>query len=206
MGVSVTRTGDWARMQHVLRGVATKSGGIIDDSIRAEAELAAAKVRENIDSGGALGGERWPELSTTTLAISPSARPLLGKHGEMRDAVKAHKLRKGIFMVGIARGTLSRSGVDLSLVGAVHESGAQLTVSWTPKRLRMFWGLVGKFLDRRDKPYRRPRKGTSGTKTTVVRIPPRPFLRPMLARMRTPTYGLKGRVQQYFMRRIASVR
>lgn len=203
--VEIERTGDWSRVTRVLSTLSAHAPTMIESAVKAEAERAAKAVRDNIDSGGKLGGAQWAPLSPLTLALAPNAKPLQGKNGELRDAVKAFKVRKGQYMIGVKRGARGRSGVDLLTIASVHENGAQFNIAWTPARLRAFWGLVRNLIGKR-RPYVRRGRGPSGSQSSAVRIPARPFLRPMLNKMRAPTYGLKARAQQYFMRRVLAIR
>lgn len=191
--MSVGRTGDWALARRLLASGPARLKGAIGTALRQEAQLLRKQIVEGITSQAPAGTPFQP-LAPTTLA----ARRLQGfggtkallRRGDLRNSITAVVEGDEAF-VGVSRTARNKAGVPLVNVAAVHEFGAGPFVVPITPRMRRFLALV----------LRRagvaPHEG-SGRGAVVVRIPARPFLRPVFDAFKV---GAQGR----FLRRVAQL-
>ncbi len=193
--------GDWGRAHSTLGRIHRTAAKMIDSAVEPEAQEAAELVRKNLETGGSIGGVPWKPLSVLTIAMGGRGSPLQG-NGELAGAVEAKRLGTGKHVVGIPHSATSRSGVPLAMIGAVHEEGATIQIRWTLPRMRAFWAMVSKGLGgrgRRDDRYVKDRS-RKGLGSSTIQIPARPWLRPVLDKLRADKRKLMNRMADRFQR------
>jgi hypothetical protein len=187
-------TGDWDEARSVLRRGPLLVRRAMDEVLQAEARHAADVMGQALENGGPEGRKTRPLKPLTLLA-----RRLAGIRGDaplyatrtMRRAMVVNRIPRGYF-AGVP--SLRYRGRDLARIAKVHEYGAgPYLVKMTLKMRRFLFGVLFK-----DRPVgRRSRGGKAGY--IMVRIPARPFVRPV-ARREFAMSRLVPRVGRAFMR------
>ena len=193
--MSVGRSGDWALARRLLAAGPTRLKGAIATAVRQEAQLLRKQIVEGI-TNQAPGGKPFAPLAPTTLA----ARRLRGfggtkallRRGDLRNSITVIVEGDEAF-VGVSRKARGKGGSSLANVAEIHEFGAgPFIVPMTPRMRRFLFAMLRKA-------GITPGSGHGGgTGAVVVRIPPRPFLRPAFE-------ALKNGAQRRFLRRVAEL-
>jgi phage gpG-like protein len=186
------RTGDWALARRILEGAGARLKGAIETAVLQEAHALRKEIVEGI-TNQAPGGQAITPLAATTLA----ARQLGGfggskaliRQGDLRNSITVVADGDGAF-VGVLRKSRAKSGESAANIAEIHEFGAgPFVVPMTPKMRRFLFAMLRKA-------GIEPTSSGGGKGVVVIRIPPRPFLRPAFESFS------KG-VQKRFLRRIA---
>jgi phage gpG-like protein len=195
--VKVTRTGDWTAARRILASAPKRIREAQDKAVLQEAQFFRTKIVEGLRSG-APGGQALQPLAPTTLAIrrlrgGKGTKPLI-RHGDLRNSIAVVREGNGVF-VGVLRSAKSSGGGSLVNIAAVHEFGSRpIVVKITPKVRRFLHAAFRKAgLD--EKSGDRPSTGVA-----VIRIPARPFLRPVFEK-----YGAPEEVARRFVERVAKL-
>jgi hypothetical protein len=193
--MGVRRTGDWDLARRLVVGGAARLRGAIGTAVRQEAQLLRKGIVEGL-TNQAPGGDPIAPLAKTTLAARALRKfggtKALLRRGDLRNSVTAVVEDFEAF-VGIQRKARGRGGRPLANVAEINEFGfGPIVVPITPK-MRRFLYLV---LRKAGLPTGRSGGGQRGA--VVIRIPPRPFLRPAFEAFKR---GAKGR----FLRRVAQL-
>lgn len=187
-------TGAWKEALGILGDKKTLHAAI-DHAVMAEAELARRKIVKGM-TDQAPGGSPFQPLSDLTLA-SRRFRKFRGKKilivtANMRNSIKAKRVRSGIATVGVAADRRTANGKLLSSVWQVQEYGATIAINVTPKMRRWFFTML-----RKTGAYDAT-KATSGSGNAknvwIVKIPPRPFLRPVFEEIQNNRSALQARL------------
>ncbi len=194
--MSVGRKGDWALARRLLAAGPTRLKGAIGTAVRQEAQLLRKQIVEGI-TNQAPGGKPIAPLAATTIA----ARQLAG-FGGTKALIRRGDLRNSITVivegdeafVGVSRTARGKGGAALANVAEIHEFGAgPFIVPMTPRMRRFLFAVLRKAGVISD-----GSRESGGKGAVVVRIPPRPFLRPAFEEFK------KG-AQQRFLRRVAQL-
>jgi len=195
--VKVTKTGAWSAARKILESGAKRIREAESKAVLQEAQFFRTKILEGLRSG-APGGEAFQPLAPTTLAIrklrgGKGTKPLI-RHGDLRNSITVVKEGDGVF-VGVLRSTKSSGGGSLVNVAAIHEFGSRpIVLKITPKVRALLHAAFRKAgLDA-------PSGQRPSTGVAVIRIPPRPFLRPVFE-----TYGAPDVVAKRFVDRVAKL-
>lgn len=172
----VTKIGDWSLARKILSGAGRRVQDAIDKAVLQEAQFFRGKIVEGLRSG-APGGQALDPPAPTTLAIRrfrgfKGSKPLIVR-GDLRNSIAVVKQGDGVF-VGVLRTAKAKSGQPLVNVAAVHEFGSRtFAVKLTPKARRFLHAAF------RSAGLDAPSGGRPSTGIAVIRIPARPFLRPV---------------------------
>jgi phage gpG-like protein len=172
----VTKIGDWSLARRILSGASRRVKDAINKAVLQEAQFFRTKIVEGLRSG-APGGQAFQPLATTTLAIRrfrgfKGSKPLI-VHGDLRNSIAVVKEGDGVF-VGVLRTAKSRGGQSLANIAAIHEFGSRaIAVKLTPKMRRFLHAAF------RSAGLDAPSGDRPSTGIAVIRIPARPFLRPV---------------------------
>ena len=195
--MKLTKTGDWTAARRILASAPKRIREAQDKAVLQEAQFFRTKIVEGLRSG-APGGQAFQPLAPTTLAIrrlrgGKSTKPLI-HHGDLRNSIAVVREGNGVF-VGVLRSAKSSGGGSLVNIAAVHEFGSRpIVVKITPKVRRFLHAAFRKAgLD--EKSGDRPSTGVA-----VIRIPARPFLRPVFEK-----YGAPEEVARRFVERVAKL-
>jgi hypothetical protein len=193
----VTKVGDWSLARRILTSASRRFKDAIDKAVLQEAQFFRTKIVEGLREG-APGGQAFAALAPTTLAIRrfrgfKGTKPLVVR-GDLRNSIAVVKQADGVF-VGVLRTAKGKSGQSLANIAATHEFGSRaIAVKLTPKARRFLHaafrsaGLDAPDADRK----------TRGI--AVIRIPARPFLRPVFEE-----HGKPEDVSRRFLDRVAKL-
>lgn len=185
------QTGDWALARRLIASGPARLKGAIGVALRQEAQLLRKQIVDGL-TNQAPGGQPILPLAATTLA----ARKLKGfggtkallRRGDLRGSITVVVEGDQAF-VGIKRGARGRGAAD---VAQIHEFGAgPFVIPLTPRMRRFLFAVLRKS-------GAEPHGQGGGKGVVVVRIPPRPFLRPAFEAFKV---GAQGR----FLRRVAQI-
>lgn len=185
------QTGDWALARRLMASGPARLKGAIGVALCQEAQLLRKQIVDGL-TNQAPGGQPILPLAATTLA----ARKLKGfggtkallRRGDLRGSITVVVEGDQAF-VGIKRGARGRGAAD---VAQIHEFGAgPFVIPLTPRMRRFLFAVLRKS-------GAEPHGEGRGKGVVVVRIPPRPFLRPAFEAFKV---GAQGR----FLRRVAQL-
>lgn len=181
--IAIRMTGDWRGLRFAL------SAARLDEDMQTaltkattlNAMILRREIRENVKSGKYAPGGRVPNAALTAF-IKGSTKPLVDT-GQLFQAITSTIFGYGRAEIGVARTSPTAN------VAAVVHDGAVIRV--TGKMRRMFRALADVSSGRKDPStlrgraaalYARRRKGWKPLKqsTTVIRIPPRPYIREVM--------------------------
>lgn len=194
--MSVGRSGDWALARRLLASGPARLKGAIATAVRQEAQLLRKQIVEGITSQ-APGGQAFAPLAATTIA----ARKLRGfggtkallRRGDLRNSITVIAEGDEAF-VGVSRKARGKGGSPLTNIAEMNEFGAgPFIVPMTPRMRRFLFAMLRKAGITPGSGH-----GGGGAGAVVVRIPPRPFLRPAFE-------AFKNGAQQRFLRRVAQL-
>jgi hypothetical protein len=178
MATSGTRkTGDWALARQLLSGAPARLQAAARQALLQEAQALRNDIVRGLTSQ-APGGQAFTPLAPLTLA----ARVLKGIGGskalianaDLRNAIGVVPGGDEVF-VGVPRSAQSKDGEGLVHIAVIHEFGAgPVAVPLTPAMRRFLFVL----LKSAGVAPRSGSHGGGGAGVIIVRIPPRPFLRP----------------------------
>lgn len=165
VGVKLALTGDWAKSKKLLVRLEKNIRPATVKAVNLEAIYLAGKIKERIGAGPP------PPLKKYPGGKRKGSKPL-NNTGALRQSVSFVQYDLEAF-VGILR-TASGHGGKAANLGAIHENGAVIVQRMTAKQRRFLFGVL----------MRGGRKGArratgSGSGIIVIRIPPRPFVRPV---------------------------
>ncbi len=176
--MTIRRTGDWRKAQALLTRGTRELGRSVDRALAQEAHALRAALVEGLDKQAPAGQPLAP-LAPLTIAARQLRRfrgtKVLIRTAELRNALAVIR-RASIVFVGIPGSARGRDGRSLSARAEAHEFGTGPTVVPITPRMRRFLFAL----------YRQAGRTPGGTPGTskgvvVIHMPPRPFLRPVLA-------------------------
>jgi len=203
VSVRVTLTGDWERVRAILR---RHRGGTVfrralDQAVRREAEEFVRDVKTGIRQGSP-GGKKLAALRPLTVYRKKSNKPLID-HGDLVGGVRVKRVRQMEYFGGVHRTARGRGGgasgrtgkTGLANIAAVHERGKIIVIRITSKMVGYFFAMLRRMAgvaSRRRAPGAKPEGGTRSSgraipsfrpgAVLIIRIKPRPFLRPVFDR------------------------
>lgn len=195
--MKLSKTGDWTAARRILATAPKRIRQAQDKAVLQEAQFFRTKIVEGLRTG-APGGEALQPLAPTTLAIrrlrgGKGSKPLI-RHGDLRNSIAVVKEGDGVF-VGVLRSAKSSGGGSLVNVAAIHEFGSRpIALKITPK-VRAFLHAAFRKAGLEEPAGDRPSTGIA-----VIRIPARPFLRPVFEK-----YGNPEEVSRRFVERVATL-
>lgn len=196
------KTGDWKEAREAFDKMAVEMATASQQSILQEAHYLRGEIVKGLQSQEP-GGKAFKPLSPLTLA----ARRLAGfrgtkalmVHGDLRNGIRVESLGKlkGAF-IGILRTAKAADGKPLVNVAEVQEYGAgPFTVALTPKVMR-YLAMLFKELNGEGaipKPFWLMKAKASAKKFLIIKIPARPFIRPIFEAFAKPE-DVKKRLEE----------
>jgi hypothetical protein len=173
----VRKTGQWAQARALLDGSAGRLGAAARRALLQEAHVLRNDIVRGI-TAQAPGGEAFQPLASTTLATRRmkglgGTKALIAR-ADLRNAVAVVPGGDEVF-VGVPRKAQGKDGKGLVDVAAIHEFGAgPVAIPITPAMRRFLFAM----LRAAGAAERHTPRGGGGRGVIIVRIPPRPFLRP----------------------------
>lgn len=193
--MKLRKTGDWTAARRIFASAPKRIREAQNKAVLQEAQFFRTKIIEGLRTG-APGGQALQPLAPTTLAIRKlrgfgGTKPLI-RHGDLRNSIAVVKEGDGVF-VGVLRSAKSGGGASLVNVAAIQEFGSRpIVLKITPKVRALLHAAFRKAgLDE-------PSGDKPSTGVAVIRIPARPFLRPVFE-----AHGAPEAVAKRFVERVA---
>jgi len=186
--MTTRRTGDWDRARSLLAAGPARLRGALGALLEQETQTLRGQIVEGLKSQ-APGGKALPPLAATTLA----ARRMVGAGG-IKALLRCGTLPEAIVVrlsgleafVGVSGGARAGGGKSAADLAKLHEFGAgPFVVRLSTKARRFLFAML------RQSGQERGSSGGGGRGVAVIRIPPRPFLRPAFEAYRK---GIRGRI------------
>lgn len=200
--VKVLRTGKW----EVARRILAEGGGhaahrvhkAIDQAAGQEAQFMRKMVVQGLREQ-APGGQAFRPLAETTLAKRALRRfrgtKTLLVRGDLSRSITVRREHEGVYFIGVLKTARGRDGAPLANVAELNEFGSKPIVIRITARMRRFLALLA-----RETGHESTGGGGGGTGIIVVRIPARPFMRPVAEKY----YGDKDVVARRFLDRVST--
>lgn len=174
--------GEWSKARTILNNRAQVLAAI-DYAVQMEANQARRQIIKGI-TDQAPGGQQFLPLKPLTIA----SRRFRGFRGtkalivtaSLRNSITVRRSGPGRFFVGVLRTARTPDGKGLYNIARVQEEGAVVTMRMTERRWAWFMAMLRK---NRMLGAKAPRFGTSRRRipyNVVIRIPPRPYIRPVI--------------------------
>lgn len=157
----IEKYGDWDKALKFFQDLDERYEAAIHRALNRVGVYVRDKIKWGIRDQ-APGGKPFVPLSELTIRRKGSSKALI-EHGDLIGAITFKLVGNDAVFVGLLRTARGKDGESLVNIGEVHEFGAVVPV--TPKLRGFFAAVFGVHL----KPT-----------TTALRIPARPYLRPVL--------------------------
>lgn len=185
MNVNVQTTGDWKRALEKLKKIEKEAARALQRAILAEAHVIRGEMVGGIDSGAGFA----PHAPATPYLRRATGRgkgsKVLIASAAMRNSITVVPIPGGGAFVGVHRS--ARKG--RIRIAQIQEGGATITV--TPRMRRFLHAMLRK--------AGAPRLTGGGAAVATIRIPPRPFIGPIVEKHRN-----SGELQRRIAARIAA--
>ncbi|MCU0658091.1 MAG: hypothetical protein MUF64_23355 [Polyangiaceae bacterium] len=186
--MTVRRTGDWDRARSLLAAGPARLRGALGALLEQEARSLQGQIVEGLKNQ-APGGKALPPLAATTLAarrmVGAGGSKALLRRGTLPEAIVVRLSGLEAF-VGVSGGASAGGGKSAADLAKLHEFGAgPFVVRLSPKARRFLFAML------RQSGQERGGSEGGGRGVAVIRIPPRPFLRPAFEAYRK---GIRGRI------------
>jgi hypothetical protein len=202
--MTVRRTGDWERARSLLAAGPARLRGALGALLEQEAQTLRGQIVEGLKNQ-APGGKALPPLAATTLAsrrrVGAGGSKALLRRGTLPEAIVVRRSGLEAFVGvsggagggpggggrgGAGRGAGGGGGKSAADLAKLHEFGAgPFVVRLSPKARRFLFAML------RQSGQERGGSEGGGRGVAVIRIPPRPFLRPAFEAYRK---GIRGRI------------
>ena len=176
---------EWEEAERILSTSAATFELHSTKALWREAQFLATKVRQGIRDQ-APGGQSFKPLSPLTLAV----RRFMGKRStkalivdaDLLRSIKARKIKKGAYFIGVLRTAKGRTGEKLVNVAEIQEFGTGPIVIEVTAKMRAFLAAA----------FSQELGGVGGggggftTGIIITQVPARPFFRPVFEKFGKP--------------------
>ncbi|MCI4355226.1 MAG: hypothetical protein L3K06_07660 [Thermoplasmata archaeon] len=203
MTVTMKFGGGWGDAKEALERW-RKLPEVLDQATALEAQYARKQVVEGIKAQ-APGGKPFAQLSRMTLMLRRAqgfkGKKALIRTGTLLRNVTVKKVAPGKHFLGVIRGARSAGGEDLVNVAEVQENGRTFVMRLTPKARRFFFAMLRQ-AEGPDGDVEIPgvsggggfSVGHAGRAVLIVKIPARPFIGPVIDKIRSDPAALRDRM------------
>lgn len=190
--INIIKTGDWTKAAEILNsGIQLKKA--IHWAVEREAHEAKRRMVKGITAQEP-GGQKFLPLKAITLIMRKAngfgGTKALIVTGQLRNSITVRSVGPGVVFVGVLRNSKRADGKSLYNIARVHELGATITMRMTPKMFNFLMrslrkaGYGGFARDWKVKFHKSMWKVTgSSRRVIVIKIPPRPFVQPVIEEM-----------------------
>lgn len=198
--IGLTKTGSWETCRRILSEAPKRVKDAARKALLQEGQLFRNKIVQGIREQSP-GGRDFAPLAETTLAKRQfagfSGTKALIRRGDLRNSIVSVPKEGGdAVFVGLLRTAIGSDGQSLVNVGDIHEFGrGPFVIRVTQKMIRYLAAVFGGL--QRASTSELP---ASTLGVIVVRIPARPFIRPVWE-----MYGQPADVANRYMRRFANL-
>lgn len=193
-------TGDWDRAKATLKNAATRVAKATDKAVAQEAQDARKQIVQGIRKQ-APGDKQFIPLSKLTIAMRKRSgfrgRKALIRTAALIGSVSVKRVGMGRYFIGVLRGASEPNGQSFANVADVMENGRTFVMRVTPKMRRLIMmamreaGILRKRRSKKDRDA-----GVMAKRVIVVRIPPRPFVGPVMRKLQQNPSAVKARLRQ----------
>lgn len=197
------KIGDWDAARRAFSNMASASKEAARKALLQEGHYLRSKMLDGLKDQ-APGGQAFKPLSPLTLAARRlggfSGTKALIRQGDLRNGITVLE-RTSLVFIGVPRTAVARDGGHLVDIAAVHEFGSKpFTITITDK-MRRWLGVLYKEAGIE----RQPGGGGGGSAgVMVIRIPARPFIRPVFNRDAAPG-DVKKRLEQRMAKMLTGI-
>lgn len=202
--------GDWSAAVRVVTHSRANLSAAIDKAVAMEAHHARAAVIRGIQKQ-APAGKTFQKLSVLTREIRKAkgfkGSKALIRSGALLQSIAVRKRSQGHYFMGVIRGAKTKDGTEIADIAGIQEHGATFVIRVTPKMRRFLMAMLRK-VGRLDKRKRRPKSGgrqqagvaddsgsSIGKRFMVVKIPARPFIKPVIDEIASDPIGVRKRLE-----------
>lgn len=193
-GMRVIRVGDWSKATRLLAYGPVAIQQMIPIAIRQEAEYLRRRIIENLKTQGATGKQPFVPMSSGTklsrqFRNRPTGKSLIDT-ADLRNSITVHTQGDNAF-VGIMRTAKGkRDGRPLASIAEIHEFGRTIAVPITRAMLRFLHTMF-----RREGAAEQSgsSQGLRVGQVLIIRIPPRPFIRPVIETFYSDQQAVRAR-------------
>lgn len=197
LDVKLDQSSDWAKLR-VAIDVGKSLGPHLNRAVLAELAFLRKKVLEVFATEGP-DGAKWQSLSPVTLAVRKfrgfKGSKILQVTRDLAGSISVVPIPEGGGFIGVARTKSRKDGKDPVNIAALQESGFTATIPFGPKQRRFLFAAMAAAGLRNEPPA--GKTGARGVTTVQIRVPPRPFLSPVLER-----YGQPEQLAESIMSRV----
>ena len=185
MAIGVSKTGEWQKAITDISAIA--SPGVFQRAMRKTLQQDGIWLRKQIVTGirkQAPAGKKFKPLAASSVATRRfrgfRGQKALIRSGDLRNSIQVKMVGTAAF-VGALRSKRSRDGRSLANIARAQEFGTKpKAVTITPKMRRFLFAML------------RTTKATRGVAgagggVIIIKIPPRPFLRPVFDKFGAPS-------------------
>lgn len=197
-GVKISLFGDWSKAKSLLGTMQQKFEQAAERAMLQEAHMLRGEIVKGIREG-APGGQAFEKLAESTLAVRAfkgfrGTKPLIHR-GDLRNSIIVKRTTNGVF-IGILYSAKTKDGKGVANIASMMENGAgPIVVPITDKSRKFFHAALAKAgLSPEGKGH------GGGHAIAIIRIPPRPFMRPIFDKFAKPED-----VRQRFYERIVTI-
>lgn len=201
--MAILRVGQWDVARRILATAPMRVARALDMATQQEAHYMRRLIVEGIREQ-APGGKAFRPLSPGTLKVRELRRfrgtKALIVRGDLRNSITVQRVSSGAAFVGVLKSARAKDGRSLANVAEVHEFGSNpIVIRITPKMRALLHMMNreggrnarGQFTKVRSQ-YAQASKGF-----VVIRIPARPFIRPVAEKHFKPS-----EVRERFLARV----
>lgn len=182
---NVLFTGQWNVARRILQTSPARIQKALDMATLQEAHYLRKLVVQGMREQ-APAGQAFKALSPLTLALRRFQKfrgtKALLRRGDLRNSINVTKVEAGVAFVGVLRTARNKDGESLANIAELNEYGSRPIIIRITQKMREFLGMVMK--DQKGSGGGSPGGGSGGGRQgdsfLVVRIPPRPFFRPII--------------------------
>jgi hypothetical protein len=197
------KVGDWDAARRAFSNMASRAKEAARKSLLQEGHFLRGKMLDGLKDQ-APGGRQLQPLSPLTLA----ARRLAGFRGT-KALIRAGDLRNGIAVlertalvfIGVPRTARAKDGSGLVDIAALHEFGSQPFALRITDKMRRYLGVLFK---EAGIPRRSGGGGGATGGVVIIRIPARPFIRPIFDRFANPA-DVKKRLEERMAKMLTGI-
>lgn len=198
----VIRVGEWSRATKLLRAGPAAIQAAIPIAIKQEAEWLRARIAENLKTQGSTGGQPFEAMAEGTrlsrrFRNRPTGKVLIDT-ADMRNAITVHVEGDAAFIGVMRTARGKKDGRPLASIAKVHEFGETIAVPITRAMLRFLHAM---FRQQGGREQANASQGLRVGEILIVKIPPRPFIQPVVemhysnpTKVRARFFGRVGRL------------
>lgn len=182
-GLGVQLTGDWRRALEILRRLEQQAGKALERAVLAEAHEIRGDIIKRLDSGKGFAAHAGATLFLRRATGNGKGSKILIASTAMRSGVTVIRLPGGGAFVGVARSAPK----GRFRIAQIQEQGANIRI--TAKMRRFLHAMLRR--------AGAPRLPSRGTAKVTIRIPPRPFIGPVVSALKN-----SGRLERRIVARV----